>query len=88
MADCRRLHPDDNVAVALRDLPAGQVACGVTLRGPIPQGHKFALRGIAAGQPVIKYGHPIGRATARIPSGAWVHTHNMKSRLTDHVEYA
>ena len=82
MADCRQLHPDDNVAVALRDLPAGQVACGVTLRGPIPQGHKFALRGIAAGQPVIKYGYPIGRATARIPSGAWVHTHNMETGLS------
>lgn len=82
MDGCLQLHPGDNVAVALHDLPAGQVTCGTTLREPIPQGHKFALRAIPAGQPVVKYGYPIGRATADIPPGAWVHTHNTETGLS------
>jgi len=77
------LHPSDTVAVALRALPAGAVAtvgdARLTLREPIPFGHKVALRDIAIGQPVIKYGQPIGVASADIPAGAHVHTHNLRS---------
>jgi len=78
-----RLHQTDNVAVALRNLPAGaSVTIGdarLTLRENVPFGHKLALTDIAAGQPVIKYGQPIGVATADIPAGAYVHTHNLCS---------
>ena len=72
----------DNVATALEALEAGQVLTGVgsiTVREPIPRGHKVAVRAIAAGGAVMKYGSPIGQATADIPAGAHVHTHNVSS---------
>ena len=53
----------------------------------IPAGHKFALRDIAKGEYVIKYGEIIGRATENIKKGEWVHTHNVKSHLDESVEY-
>jgi len=72
----------DNVGTALEALDAGQVLAGagsITVREPIPRGHKVALRPIAAGAEVMKYGSPIGRATIDIPAGAHVHTHNVSS---------
>jgi altronate dehydratase len=72
----------DNVATALEALEAGQVLAevgSITVREPIPRGHKIALRTIAAGAEVLKYGSPIGRATTDIPPGAHVHTHNVSS---------
>lgn len=78
------LDPQDNVATALVALAAGErVPAGegaVTVAASIPRGHKFALRAIAAGAPVIKYGQPIGRATAAIRPGEHVHTHNLVSQ--------
>lgn len=53
----------------------------------IPIGHKFALRDIDIGEDVIKYGHSIGRATAKISKGEWVHTHNLHSNLDKEKEY-
>ncbi len=45
----------------------------------IPSGHKCARRAIGAGELILKYGQPIGRATAAIPAGAHVHVHNVES---------
>ncbi|HET7695667.1 MAG TPA: UxaA family hydrolase [Vicinamibacterales bacterium] len=72
----------DNVATALEALEVGQVLAAVgslTVREPIPRGHKIAVRAIRAGAEVMKYGSPIGRATSDIPPGAHVHTHNVSS---------
>ena len=72
----------DNVATALEALETGRVlteAGSLTVREPIPRGHKVALRAIAAGTEIMKYGSPIGLATADIPAGAHVHTHNVSS---------
>ncbi|MBR2320600.1 MAG: altronate dehydratase [Clostridia bacterium] len=62
---------------------------GVCLDGneKIPAGHKYALRTIACGEYVIKYGEIIGRATQKIAEGEWVHTHNVKSHLDENVAY-
>lgn len=46
---------------------------------PIPLGHKVALRDIAAGRPVMKYGSSIGVAAADIRAGDHVHVHNLRS---------
>ena len=78
------LDSHDNVATALAPLAAGQAvaleAATVTLAADIPSGHKFALRPIAEGEAVVKYGQPIGRATAAIAPGQHVHTHNVASQ--------
>ena len=75
------LRPDDDVAVATADLAAGTaVAVGgveVTTREPVPRGHKFAVRPVRQGQPVHKYGQPIGVSTVDIAAGDHVHTHNV-----------
>jgi altronate dehydratase len=73
----------DNVATALDALDAGQILrngeATVTVVEPIPRGHKVALRAIAAGGVVVKYGSAIGTASSDIPAGAHVHTHNVAS---------
>jgi altronate hydrolase len=73
----------DNVATALEPLEAGRtITVGeheLTLGESIAPGHKVALVAIASGQPVIKYGSPIGTATSAIAAGAHVHTHNVAS---------
>jgi altronate hydrolase len=79
------LHLDgkDNVAVVLRPIGIGQVivvdGISVTAVDPIPEGHKIALREIAVDEPVVKYGEPIGKATASIAVGAHVHIQNTVS---------
>lgn len=82
---------DDDVAVVLRDLSAGEeIAIGdrvVQVLEPIGRGHKLSLRDIASGEPVRKYGWPIGRATSPISRGAHVHTHNIATMLSGLDEY-
>ena len=87
-----KINAADNVAVALADdLHKGETVevdgVGVTLRDDIARGHKFALRDIAAGENVVKYGYPIGHATEDIPQGGWIHSHNLKTNLRDDLEY-
>ncbi len=80
-----QINERDNVAVALADLKRGrpiEFAGGVvTPLEDIPAGHKMALKDIAPGEEVIKYGYPIGRARVRIEAGRWVHTHNLETGL-------
>ncbi len=87
-----KINPNDLVAVALRPLEAGGSVeldgKTITLQDDIPQGHKFALADIAAGEAVIKYGAPIGVARLPIPAGGWVHTHNLKTGLGELLEYS
>ena len=86
--DALVVHPDDDVAVVLRDVAAGETIDvrrrGVTERvrasQPIPLGHKFALHALAAGAPIRKYGEAIGIASVDIRAGAHVHVHNLASR--------
>ena len=82
------LDPADDVAVALRDLEAGEAArvrrgaalVEITPSVAIALGHKLALHPIAKGAVVRKYGQPIGEATAAIAAGDHVHVHNIRSR--------
>ncbi|MGN0158712.1 MAG: UxaA family hydrolase [Brotaphodocola sp.] len=91
MQDFIRIHEDDNVAVALRPIAQGEMLTvgqyQVTTLEEIPQGHKFALKPIAAGSEVIKYGFRIGFAKEDIPAGGWVHVHNLKTALGDLLSY-
>lgn len=78
-----QLHPADNVAMAVIDLPAAHPVPAegglVLLPGSILSGHKYALRAIPAGAPVLKYGQPIGRALTSIAPGEHVHINNVES---------
>ncbi len=53
----------------------------------IDNGHKYALRNIKKGEQVIKYGFPIGVATKEINTGEHVHSHNLKTALSEKNEY-
>ncbi len=86
MTTAFQIHAADTVATLLADAVAG---APVELRGatvgvvpavePIAMGHKIALAAIAAGDPIVKFGIPIGRATEAIRLGGWVHLHNCAS---------
>lgn len=53
----------------------------------LSDGHKYAIRDIAQGEDVIKYGNPIGHATCEIKKGEHVHSHNLKTNLSSNLEY-
>lgn len=90
-ADVVLVHPDDDVAVAVAPLSAGETVEvdgeRITLTGDVPAGHKIARRPLEAGDGVRRYGHVIGRATAPVAPGAHVHSHNLETRLEGEVEY-
>ena len=78
-ANSIQLNADDNIAIALKDLQAGShidAGSSVTLN-PIARGHKVALRAIAKGTKVIRYGQIIGEAKCDIHAGEHVHVHNL-----------
>ena len=81
------LHPDDNVGVALAAAEPGEDREGTAITTEVPAGHKFARRAIAEGEPVLKFGYPIGLATADIPAGAFVHSHNVRTGLKENLTY-
>lgn len=84
-----KVHDADNVAtifaggitsgtqVEIRDKKgAGETAA---VLGDVPYGHKIAVRPIAKGEKIIKYGEEIGVATKEIARGEYVHVHNLDS---------
>lgn len=72
-----RLHPDDSVLIArVMLLPGVEVADGVTTVDRIPAGHKVAIKPIAEGEAIRRYGQIIGFATTPISPGQHIHTHN------------
>ena len=81
----------DNVVVALTDLKSGEVIevdnRKIVLCDDIKSGHKIAISDIGASQNIIKYGLPIGHATSDISVGAWVHTHNVATNLSENTEF-
>lgn len=86
-----QIHPYDNVCVALEDVKKGT---DINLEGisiktteDVGRGHKIALRDIGAASPIIKYGNQIGIATEDIAAGSFVHTHNVKTGLSEDTEY-
>nr|WP_245646446.1 UxaA family hydrolase [Sphingobium abikonense] len=72
-----RIATNDDVAVVTQTVAAGDAVLGVAVLDPIPSGHKLALRDLAVGEPVRKYGQVIGQASRFIPAGAHVHSHNL-----------
>ncbi len=77
----------DSVATLLEDGHAGDHVGDVVLTADVPRGHKVALTAVAAGQPVIKFGFPIGIARQPIAPGAHVHSDNLATGLSGTGSY-
>jgi hypothetical protein len=81
-----RITDRDDVAVALRLVKNGEriavlgekSTVTVEVVQEVPRGHKVALRDIGKGEPVFKYGAPIGTASVEIARGSHVHLHNLE----------
>ena len=91
MIHCVLHDPNDSVAVVVTEgVKAGMPLTGlildedrtVTLQctQDIPIGHKVALRDLAVGDTVIKYGVDIGRVVQPIAKGQHAHVHNIKTK--------
>ncbi len=76
-----RLHPEDDVAIARRELRPGlRLRLGeaeIEVRQAVAAGHKLALRQVAQGEAVRRYGQIIGFAKTGIEPGEHVHKHNL-----------
>src|SRR5580704_3599240 len=86
------LHPSDSVAIARVPLSEGATlriaGREIRTRRAIPAGHKVALRAIAAGETISRYGQIIGRARMPIEAGDHIHTHNVAfEELTFEYEF-
>lgn len=73
-----QLHERDNVRIALQKQMPGTEVEGIRLLDEIPSGHKVALRQIAPGEAILKYGQVIGFAAEPIGPGQHIHSHNVK----------
>ena len=86
-----QIKEEDNVAVAVHDLPAGtQLESGVVTRESVPQAHKIALCDIPAGGEIIRYGVVLGYAKENILAGSWINEHMLdlpQSPSVDDMEY-
>lgn len=93
-SDFIKISPIDNVAVALRDIKAGEEVrvkgegeLSLTAADNIPFGHKIALRDIEEGENIVKYGYPIGHALCGIKKGSFIHVQNLKTNLSGEISY-
>jgi altronate hydrolase len=86
-----KIHNSDNVVVAVERIAAGEKILfegnEIILAEAVNKGHKIAIDNIKAGERIIKYGHVTGSAVRDIKKGEWVHSHNLKTNLSDLAEY-
>ncbi|MCC6313575.1 MAG: altronate dehydratase, partial [Thermomicrobiales bacterium] len=86
------LNPGDTVAIAkVPLLPRTVLRAGdseISVGQMIPPGHKIALRPVAKGDEIRRYGQIIGFATEDIPAGAHVHSHNLAVGHELELDYA
>ncbi|SCP98901.1 galactarate dehydratase [Anaerobium acetethylicum] len=86
-----RINDADNVAIAVKDIPAGaKVAEGIITNMEIPQAHKVALEDINVGESVVRYGMILGFAKESIKCGDWINEFALelpKPPNIDEMEY-
>jgi altronate hydrolase len=77
-----KVHPDDNVLVALTNLEEGErVAYNgteINLPSRVPAKHKFVISDLNEGDEIKMYGVLVGKAEKPIPSGGVITTSNVK----------
>lgn len=85
-----KIHPDDNVLVALTDLIPGEVVShnneDIVLQSHVPAKHKFALEDISAGQEIFMYGVLVGKAVSDISSGSVLSVQNVAHKAASFTE--
>ena len=79
MADFIKINPLDNVVVAIHDVDDGT--------SKIPAGHKMALKDMAEGEDVVKYGFPIGHLLSPVAEGGLIDHTNLATNLVGLMEY-
>lgn len=87
MSKLFKINDKDNVAVALEELKKGEIIDNIKLLDDIPFGHKVLLNDLKHGENIIKYGNPIGHLTIDCKKGEHIHEHNLKTNLSDIIEY-
>jgi altronate hydrolase len=85
-----KVHPNDNVLVALRDIVQGETVVyngeEYKVHDKIPAKHKFFTHDMHTGDQVIMYGVLVGKAQHAIPKGGLMTTANTK-HATDPFAY-
>lgn len=87
MSKLFKINDKDNVAVALEELKKGEIIDNIKLLDDISFGHKVLLSDLKNGENIIKYGNPIGHLTIDCKKGEHIHEHNLKTNLSDIIEY-
>ncbi len=87
MSKLFKINDKDNVAVALEELKKGEIIDNIKLLDDIPFGHKVLLNDLKSGENIIKYGNSIGHLTIDCKKGEHIHEHNLKTNLSDIIEY-
>ena len=91
MTSILKINPADNVVVAIQPQSAGAVITvdgkKITVLEDVPAGHKIAIKDLAEGENVIKYGFPIGHAKEAKAAGSWMNENNIKTNLAGLLNY-
>lgn len=91
MTSILKINPADNVVVAIQPQSAGAVITvdgkKITVLEDVPAGHKIAIKDLAEGENVIKYGFPIGHAKEAKKAGSWMNENNIKTNLAGLLSY-
>jgi len=81
-----KIHPDDNVLVALADLKAGEpIVNGLTAVHDVPAKHKVVIRDLQPGEPIKMYGITVGKTVAPIAAGTAITTQNVKHQASEYT---
>jgi altronate hydrolase len=84
-----QIHPQDNVLVALTDLPAGMLisfnGTSISLPQNVSAKHKFTLHPLAVDDEIKMYGVLVGKATQSIPAGGVITTQNVRHQAADYT---
>ena len=83
-----KIHPKDNIIVALIDLKAGEIITHegkeISLITDVNKKHKFANKNLDKGQDIYLYGVIVGKATKQIKKGEAINTQNISHHTQEY----